>query len=169
MAISAVVLGTIVGCGSDASDDQSDSRASSPVAGPSDPGPMFAECGAVSDDEVASAFLVGGFATVTRNGVGCEWETAGRTGLSVSFSWYRGSPIGRERAGSDLLGRPADDITIGGQPGFIASTQGVLCELGISYGGDFVHWSVNYGSLAPPTDPCTVARSLMELTVARAR
>lgn len=109
------------------------------------------------------------FATTTRNGVGCQWEVAGSSGPSVSFSWYRGSPIGRERAGSDLLGRPAADITIGGHQGFIASTAGSLCELGIAFGGDFVHWSITYGLLPPTADPCTVARDLMEKTVSRAQ
>ncbi|OYD68875.1 uncharacterized protein DUF3558 [Rhodococcus sp. OK302] len=167
--MSAAVLALVSGCGTEGnSDDQADAG-SSAVLSPTDPGPMFAQCGSVTDEEVVAAFGVGAFTDVTRNGVGCEWTVTGPLGPSVSFSWYRGSPIGRERAGSDLIGRPAADLTIDGHPGFIASREGVLCELGISFGGDFVHWSVNYGLGSPPTDPCTVGRNLMELTVSRAQ
>ncbi|ALU72115.1 DUF3558 domain-containing protein [Rhodococcus erythropolis] len=168
--VSAAVLSAVVGCSSDdGSADRPGDDASSPALAPTDPGPMFAECGSVTDEEVVNAFNLGAFATTTRNGVGCQWEVAGSSGPSVSFSWYRGSPIGRERAGSDLLGRPAADITIGGHQGFIASTAGSLCELGIAFGGDFVHWSITYGLLPPTADPCTVARDLMEKTVSRAQ
>jgi hypothetical protein len=173
LVVAAAVLTLVTGCGSE------DSTVDQPAGSPStaqvatDPGPMVAECGSVTDDEVVAAFGLA-FTDVTRNGVGCEWTVAGSLGPSVAFSWYRGSPIGRERAGSDLLGRPAADITIGGYSGFIASRESVLCELGISFGGDFVHWSVNYGSVnsglvAPPADPCVVGKSLMELTVSRAQ
>ncbi|MGC0365349.1 hypothetical protein ABH922_003333 [Rhodococcus sp. 27YEA15] len=168
--ISVVVLSATVGCGSgDRSAGQPGDAAGPPSLAPTDPGPMFGECGSVTDDEVAAAFAVGPFATITRNGVGCEWEVADSNGPSVSFSWYRGSPIGRERAGSDLLGRPADDITIDGHQGFIAQTRGALCELGIAFGGDFVHWSVTFGARPPTSDPCATARELVELTVSRAR
>lgn len=168
--VSAAVLSAVVGCSSgDGSVDQPGDGAGSQALAPTDPGPMFAECGSVTDEEVVNAFNLGAFATTTRNGVGCQWEVAGSNGPSVSFSWYRGSPIGRERAGSDLLGRPAADITIGGHQGFIASTAGSLCELGIAFGGDFVHWSITYGLLPPTADPCTVARDLMEKTVSRAQ
>ena len=122
----------------------------------------------VTDDEVAKAFGMPAFTGVTRNSVGCEWETAGIGGPSVTFSWYRGSPIGRERAGSELIGRPATDIDIQGHPGFIGSSVAkatILCELGVEFGGDFVHWSVMYAERATRGGPCTVARDLAELSV----
>ncbi|EOM75575.1 DUF3558 domain-containing protein [Rhodococcus rhodnii] len=138
------------------------------ASGEAEPGPFFDECGAVTDDEVARAFAVPGFTTVTRNSVGCEWEVAGTSGPSVTFSWYRGSPIGRERAGSELIGRAASDIEIAGQPGFVASAGNYLCELGVAFGGDFVHWSIMYGESAPTADPCDVARELAETSISRA-
>lgn len=134
-----------------------------------EPGPFFGQCGSVSDDEVAKAFGMSAFTSVTRNSVGCEWEVAGPGGPSVTFSWYRGSPIGRERAGSELIGRPAADIDVGGHPGFMASVEGYLCELGIEFGGDFVHWSVTYSDWPPAADPCVVGRELAELSVSRAK
>lgn len=133
------------------------------------PGPFFGECGSVTDDEVVSAFGLGPFTSVTRNSVGCQWEISGFSGPSVSFSWYRGSPIGRERAGSELLGRPAQDITIDGNPGFEASLRDSLCEIGVQFGDDFMHWSVSYSDSPAARPPCDVGNELAELVVERAQ
>jgi len=158
------------GCGS--GDDAPPAADASPAQQVTEPGPFFGECSSVTDDEVAAAFGLGAFATVTRNSVGCEWETV-VGGPSVTFSWYRGSPIGRERAGSDLIGRPAEDVEIGGHEGFMGSAQNelgqtVLCEIGLQYGGDFIHWSVTYADFTPAADACVVARRLAELSAERA-
>lgn len=168
IAASAVTLLAVAGCGSDL-DVRSESdapKAPVQVLEPTEPGPFLGECGSVTDTEVSDAFGMP-FAVTTRNSVGCEWEAGGIQGPSVSFSWYRGSPIGRERAGSELIGRPAQDISIGGNPGFMASRGGVLCELGVQFGGDFAHWSVMYGDATPVNDPCTVAQTLAEMSVSR--
>lgn|SRR5574340_264689 len=163
---------TLAGCGSGGSGDQASSTvAATPVTAP---GPFFGQCGSVTDDEVTTAFGLPPFTSVTRNSVGCEWELGGSGSPSVSFSWYRGSPIGRERAGSDLIGRPATDIDVQGHPGFMASSknaagQDYLCEIGVQFGGDFIHWSVMYGYFPPAADPCRVGRDLVELTVKRAQ
>lgn len=166
----AVLSVAAAGCGS--ADDSADTAPTSTTPAVTEAGPLFGECGALSDDEVANAFGLGPFSSVTRNSVGCEWE-AFVGGPSVSFTWYRGSPIGRERAGSDLIGRPASDIDIGGNPGFIGSFQSpdgqtTLCEIGVQFGGDFIHWSVSYASFAPAADACAVARDLAETSVERA-
>lgn len=143
-----------------------------PTSDPEAAGPFFGECGSVADEEVAAAVGVSIFASVVRNSVGCEWQTSAdqdRNAPHFAFSWYRGSPIGRERAGSELIGRPAVDIEIAGQPGFESSLSSRLCELGVQFGDDFVHWSIAYGRAEPTADPCTAARHLAELTVERGR
>ncbi|OZC57341.1 DUF3558 domain-containing protein [Rhodococcoides fascians] len=160
--LSAVLAGC--GTGDDASPQQNSTSAS-----PGEAGPFFGQCGSVNDDEVLSTFAVPAFTMITRNSVGCEWEVAGSTGPSVSFSWYRGSPIDRERSGSELIGRPADDIEIDGNPGFSAATDNYLCEVGVQFGKDFMHWSVTYGDQPPSSDPCDVATRLATLTVERAQ
>lgn len=159
------------GCGS--GDDAADQVQTSTTSAVTEPGPLFGECGSLTDDEVVNAFALGPFSSVTRNSVGCEWELF-VGGPSVSFSWYRGSPIGRERAGSDLIGRPATDVEVGGNPGFLGSSQSLdgqttLCEIGVQFGGDFIHWSVSYGNFPPAADACAVARSLAETSVDRAQ
>lgn len=170
LAAVAVVGFTATGCGSDG--DAPPVPEAPPAAQVTEPGPFFGECSSVTDDEVAAAFGLGAFAAVTRNSVGCEWESV-VGGPSVTFSWYRGSPIGRERAGSDLIGRPAADVEIGGHEGFMGSAQNelgqtVLCEIGLGFGGDFVHWSVTYSNFTPAADACVVARGLAELSAERA-
>lgn len=167
-----VILGVVAcslllaGCGG--GDEPSSSR-SSTTADPGASGPFFGQCGSVDDEEVRSTFAVGAFTMITRNSVGCEWEVSGFAGPAVSFSWYRGSPIGRERSGSELIGRPADDIEIDGHPGFSAATDNYLCEVGVEFGKDFMHWSVTYGDQPPTADPCDVAQQLAELTIERTR
>lgn len=168
-ALLAAVPLLLAGCGGAGSEERASGDAPASTAG--DSGPFFGECGSVTDAEVAKAFGVPGFGTVVRNSVGCEWQLSAQDGQGsphVSFSWYRGSPIGRERAGSELIGRPATDVEIGGNPGFVASLSSRLCELGVQFGDDFVHWSIAYVDAAPTADPCRAAQQLAELTVERA-
>lgn len=168
-ALVAVGLAAVLaGCGG-AEDTEADAPAAPVRPEATEPGPFFPECAGMTDQEVSEAFGMPPFTQVTRNSVGCVWEVGGSDGPSVTYSWYRGSPIGRERAGSELIGRPAEDIDIGGNPGFIASAASYLCEVGIAFGGDFVHWSVMYGNSQPTNDPCQVARVLAERTVERAQ
>ncbi|MFH5207699.1 DUF3558 domain-containing protein [Antrihabitans spumae] len=163
-AVACVVM--LSGCGGDNGGDDAPAG-SPPTRVVSEQGPFFGECGSVTDDEVKDAFKMPGFGTVTRNSVGCVWEVSGSTGPSVSFSWYRGSPIGREAAGSDRLARPPMPVEIRGHKGFIGQVPGLLCELGLQYGDDFFHWSVTFGLFPPTTDECGVARQLAELTASR--
>ena len=130
-------------------------------------GPFFGECGSITDEEVARAAGVSSFPTVTRNSVGCVWEIGSLLAPHVSFSWYRGSPIGREAQGSGGIGRTPEAIEIEGHPGFQGSVPERLCEIGIQFGDDFFHWSVSYGGFAPTGDVCATARELAGLTVSR--
>ncbi|KAA0017989.1 DUF3558 domain-containing protein [Antrihabitans cavernicola] len=158
------------GCGgSDDSADNSDAAATSAPAKPAAPGPFFGECGSVTDQEVLAAFAMPALPVVWRNSVGCVWEASGPQGPSVSFSWYRGSPIGREAAGSGLIGRPPETIDVKGHPGFKGSAGNQLCEIGVQFGDDFIHWSVTYADVPATADPCKVANDLAELTVSRAK
>ncbi|MCJ0979316.1 DUF3558 domain-containing protein [Rhodococcus sp. ARC_M12] len=155
----------VAGCGG-AEDDAAPPGDSAPATSAYEPGPFFGECGSITDAEVQSAFGAGPFGQITRNSVGCQWETVGFGGPGVSFSWYRGSPIGRERAGSELIGRPAKDIEIDGNPGFEAE-RGTLCEIGVQFGDDFFHWSITYSDQPAARPPCDVGNELAQLTVER--
>ncbi|NMN99404.1 DUF3558 family protein [Antrihabitans stalactiti] len=168
-AVAAIAVALVLsGCGGGdkTSDDDAIPTRTPPKVSPA--GPFFGECGSVTDQEVQTAFGVSSFASVTRNSVGCVWEVGGGSSApSVSFSWYRGSPIGREAAGSDRLQRPPKPVEIRGHEGFIGQIPGQLCELGLQYGDDFMHWSVTYAGFPPFKDECAVARELAELTASR--
>ncbi|WP_157108674.1 DUF3558 domain-containing protein [Aldersonia kunmingensis] len=170
LAIGAVIACGLLltGCGGDGDGDDSDGPATTgPVI--SAPGPFFGECGSVTDEEVEAAFAIPDLPVVTRDSVGCVWETGDVLGPSVSFSWYRGSPIGREAAGSGLIGRPPEKIEIAGHEGFRGSIADELCEIGVQYGDSFFHWSVSYSDTPATADPCAVAGDLANLTAERTK
>ena len=61
-------------------------------------GPLFAECGGVSDQVMGQLTEIPGLVNTARNSAGCQWLAGGGVlGPHFSFSWFRGSPIGRER------------------------------------------------------------------------
>lgn len=161
----------LVGCSSHNSSSDDSAPAPSPRPAKVSPlGPFFGECGNVTDDEVAKAMGQPPFPTVFRNSVGCVWQVdAGLSSPTASFSWYRGSPIGREATGSGLIGRPPEKIDVQGHPGFRGSLSQELCEIGVQYGDDFFHWSISYGLQSASVDPCTAAMNLANLTASRVK
>ncbi|MFN8102041.1 MAG: DUF3558 domain-containing protein [Mycobacterium sp.] len=128
-------------------------------------GPMFPECGGVSDQTVQQLTQVNGLVNTAKNSVGCQWlVNGGIVGPSFSFTWFRGSPIGRERKTEELSRTRVDDVNIEGHSGFIAvgtdPTLGDnLCEVGIQFDDDFIEWSVSFAEQGFPP-PCDVAKQL---------
>jgi hypothetical protein len=159
----------------------SDSEPSSPGA-PSTPapqdnaahGPFFPECGGISDQTIAEQTRVTGLVNTARNSVGCQWlQGGGILGPHFSFTWYRGSPIGRERKTEELSRASVEDINIEGHSGFIAVGEDPtignnLCEIGIQYNDDFIEWSISY-SQEPFPDPCDVAKELTRQSIVNAK
>lgn len=173
IALVAVVSMLVAGCsGGDSSD--STTAGNQQTEGKAGSGPFFGECGGVTLDDVSRITKFGGLSTTVNNASVCEWDSSGdRTGPVASFNWYRGSPIGRERATEQLSRESTKDIEINGHKGFIASDGGI-CEIGIDFGGDFFEWSVSAGTATqgqavPPTDQiCDATRELSRLSIERA-
>ena len=100
-------------------------------------GPFFPECGGISDQEVISQTRVPGLVNTAKTSVGCQWLSGGSiVGPHFSFTWFRGSPIGRERKTEELTRASVEDINIEGHNGFIATGDDPilgtnLCEIGI--------------------------------------
>jgi hypothetical protein len=146
----------------------------SPAAGAPHRGPFFPECGGVSDQTIARLTRLGGLANTAQNSVGCQWLVHGSIrGPYFSFSWYRSSPIGRERRTVQVNHPSVEDITIGGRNGFIAKgSEGNLgdnlCEIGLQFDDDFIEWTVYFNEMPFP-DPCAVARELTQQSVANSR
>jgi Protein of unknown function (DUF3558) len=154
---------------------------SNPSSGPPTPqqqnaahGPFFPECGGVSDQTVNQLTEVRGLVNTARNSAGCQWlQNGGIMGPHFSFTWYRGSPIGRERKTEELSRTSVDDINIDGHSGFVAvandPTMGDnLCEVGIQFQDDFIEWSISFND-KPFPPPCDIAKELARQSIANAK
>lgn len=137
-------------------------------------GPFFPECGGVSDQTIAQQTRVTGLVNTARNSVGCQWlQGGGILGPHFSFTWYRGSPIGRERKTEELSRASVEDVNIEGHSGFIAlgtdpTIGNNLCEVGIGLQDDFIEWSISF-SQQPYPDPCDVAKELTRQSIVNAK
>jgi hypothetical protein len=137
-------------------------------------GPMFPECGGVTDQVMAAQTRVQGLVKTAVNSVGCQWLAGGGiVGPHFSFTWYRGSPIGRERKTEELTRASVDDITIEGKKGWVAvgtdPTLGDnLCEIAIQFDDDFIEWSISFADKGfPPA--CDVAKELTRQSIVNAK
>ena len=167
----AVAAAAVSGCSSDSSGPGPQSSApSAPSPANAKHGPMFPECGGITDQTIAEQTRVTGLVNTAKNSVGCQWLAGGGIlGPHFSFTWYRGSPIGRERKTEELSRTSVEDINIEGHSGFIAvgtdPTLGDnLCEIGIQFNDDFIEWSVSFAE-KPFPPPCDVAKELTRQTI----
>ena len=101
------------------------------------------------------------------------WQGGGILGPHFSFTWYRGSPIGRERKTEELSRASVEDINIEGHSGFIALGEDPtlgdnLCEIGIQFQDDFIEWSISF-SEKPFPDPCDVAKELTRQSIVNSK
>lgn len=170
-------LGALPACSKSSSPDQPQGQeqdAGVPAAGEGKHGPMFTECGGISDQTIAEQTRVTGLVKTAVNSVGCQWlDRGGILGPHFSFSWFRGSPIGRERKTEELSRTSVEDITIEGHNGFIAvgtdPTLGEsLCEIGIQFNDDFIEWSVSFAE-KPYPPACDVAKELTRQSIVNAK
>lgn len=175
VAAAAAMVPLLAACGgSDKSNGPNVPQTSAPQQGAAQHGPMFPECGGISDQTIADQTKVTGLVQTARNSVGCQWLAGGGIlGPHFSFTWYRGSPIGRERKTEELSRASVDDINIEGHSGFIAvgedPTLGKnLCEIAIQFQDDFVEWSISFAQ-QPYPDPCDVARELTRQSIVNAK
>lgn len=167
----AAAAGLLGGCaGSDADQSEGGQAQDVPVAGQIVHGPFFPECGGISDETLAEQTRVSGLVKTAANSVGCQWLVGGGIlGPHFSFTWFRGSPIGRERKTEELSRTSVEDIEIEGQPGFIAvGTDPILgdnlCEIGIQFNDDFIEWSVSFSDESYPP-ACDVAKELTRQSI----
>ena len=129
---------------------------------------------AISDQTLGELTRVPGLVNTARNSVGCQWLVGGGIlGPHFSFTWYRGSPIGRERKTEELSRASVEDINIEGHNGFIALGEDPtignnLCEIGIQFDDDFIEWSISYAE-EPFPDPCDVAKELTRQSIVNSK
>jgi hypothetical protein len=169
-----MALSPAVAACSSSGDHKPGASASAPGNAEGHHGPMFPQCGGISDQTVSELTKVTGLLNTAKNSVGCQWLAGGGIlGPHFSFSWYRGSPIGRERKTEELSRASVEDINISGHGGFIAvgnesSLGDSLCEVGIQFQDDFIEWSVSF-SQKPFPPPCDIAKELSRQSIANSK
>lgn len=174
LAIGAAIVALVAACSTDSSQPDSPPISAPPTQQNAKHGPMFPECGGISDQTVSQLTEVVGLVNTARNSAGCQWlQNGGIMGPHFSVTWYRGSPIGRERKTEELSRTSVEDVNIEGHSGFIAvqtdPTLGdSLCEIGIQFDDDFIEWSISYNEKPFPA-PCDVAKELTRQTIRNAK
>jgi len=169
-----ILIPATAGCSDSGGNKPGATASSTPQNGQGSHGAMFPQCGGISDQTVAELTKVTGLLNTARNSVGCQWLAGGGIlGPHFSFSWYRGSPIGRERKTEELSRSSVEDINISGHGGFIAigndpQLGDSLCEVGIQFNDDFFEWSVNFNQ-KPYPDACNIAKELARQTIANGK
>lgn len=170
-------IGTLSACSGSSDPDQPQTQSQEsggPEAKSGKHGPMFPECGGVTDQIIAQQTRVNGLVKTAVNSVGCQWLAGGGIlGPHFSFSWFRGSPIGRERKTEELSRTSVEDINIEGHNGFVAvGTDPMLgeslCEIGIQFDDDFIEWSVSFAE-KPFPPACDVAKELTRQSIVNAK
>ena len=127
-----------------------------------------------ADQPIAEQTRVTGLAKTAVNSVGCQWLAGGGIlGPHFSFSWYRGSPIGRERKTEELTRTSVDDIKIEGHDGWVAVGSDPmlgdnLCEIAIQFDDDFIEWSISFDK-KPFPPACDVAKELTRQSIVNAK
>jgi hypothetical protein len=173
--VAAAMIPVFAACSDNSGSSSSPGASPSPApSANSTHGPMFPECGGITDQTIAEQTRVTGLVNTARNSVGCQWlQGGGILGPHFSFTWYRGSPIGRERKTEELSRASVEDINIEGHSGFIALGEDPtignnLCEIGIQYQDDFIEWSISFAE-KPYPDPCDVAKELTRQSIVNAK
>lgn len=135
-------------------------------------GPFFGLCGGISDQTVTELTGARGLVNTGQNPVGCQWLVGGVVWPRITFAWYRGSPIGRERKVEERTRTRVEDLSIDGQDGFVGARNSLelgdyICEVAIQFFDDFIEWSVSFNRIPFP-DPCQVAEELTRRSIANA-
>jgi hypothetical protein len=160
--------------GDQQSSSSSASSTDAPAQGGAKHGPFFPQCAGISDQEISKQTQIPGLVNTAATSVGCQWLAGGSIlGPHFSFTWFRGSPIGRERKTEELSRTSVQDVNVEGKTGFIASnddpTLGTnLCEIGIQFDDDFIEWSVSYAQ-KPFPPPCDVAKELARQSIVNSK
>lgn len=173
VALMAVLVLVVTACSDGGSGDPVSRKTPEPP-GKAGAGPFFGACGGVTTEEVIKITTFSGLSNTVNNASVCEWgASSDRTGPVASFNWYRGSPIGRERATEQLSRESTKDLDINGHKGFIAYDAGI-CEIGMAFGADFFEWSVSSGVIqiggeGPTTEQlCDSVTELSRMSIERA-
>jgi hypothetical protein len=128
------------------------------------PGKFVGECGAMTDEQVATASGLGAVQLVTRNPLRCRWDTA-ITGSDVEFGWFRATTM-NDHHPPGFAPTPAR-VQVAGQPATVWQSAN-SCEVAVASGGaDFISWTVEDANRSG-TQICASTERLVALTVSKA-
>lgn len=164
----AVVFIAAAGCSDSGADGNEPTEKSSTSTRTATEELFVGECGSMTDEQLSSITGIRGLTSTSKNGVRCRWDAVD-TGAYAMFTWYRGSPIDRERTVAAQIGREIGTFDADGHPGFTAKGSDLSCEAGVESGDGFLHWSLNYSFARPPQDGCQVVEDLARATVENAK
>lgn len=156
------------GCSGSGSDQAESDDTTAAAPSPTTEELFVGECGSMTDEQLASITGLTGLTASSKNAVRCRWDSMD-TGAYAMFTWYRGSPIDRERTVAGQMGREIGIIDADGHPGFTAKGSDYSCEAGVESGDGFLHWSLNYVYAVPPRDSCEVVEDLARAIVENAK
>lgn len=174
LAVAAVPV--FAACSPDGSGSPDVPQPGAPASAAGKHGPFIPQCGGVTDDTVSQLTQVPGLVNTAVNSSGCQWLQNGSiSGPHISYTWFRGSPIGRERKTEELSRTSVEDINIEGRDGFIAKGGDILnpddinlCEIGIQFDDDFIEWSVSFNQ-KPFPEPCGVATEFARQSIVNSK
>lgn len=99
--------------------------------------PLHSECGDLTTHDVAAVVHRPDLTLIGRTPVGCTWSPTGvwSNMPAVTLTWYRGSPLGRERKSEERFRQEVIDYAVDGKSGFMSSSYG-LCVVAVEYATD---------------------------------
>ncbi|MCU1646286.1 MAG: hypothetical protein JWN03_6561 [Nocardia sp.] len=120
-------------------------------------------CGSADAAQVGTQSGLGAVTLVSSDALLCRWEA--QDGSSVTFRWFRGSPIDQYHSDTATSGK-RDGIDIGGRPGYSWRTAH-SCEVAVPTGdADFIAWTVD-STAGTPDAACVAVDRLASTTLAK--
>ncbi|MET9488515.1 DUF3558 family protein [Nocardia sp. NPDC006630] len=141
-----------------------------PAAAPASSKPQVAApsvdvglCGSADAGQVGTQSGLGAVTLVSSDALLCRWEA--QDGSSVTFRWFRGSPIDRYHSDTATSVK-RDGVDIVGRSGY--SWRGAhSCEAAVPTGdADFIAWTVD-SAAATPDAACAAVDRLASATLAK--
>ncbi|WP_280501426.1 DUF3558 domain-containing protein [Nocardia farcinica] len=135
---------------------------------------LLRECEVVSPLEIGSALGGAQYVTGSFNGAVCMWDVEDAPGglAMVTLNWYEIGSLSNEKITADKLGYQHETVTVQGTRALQMRRPDDPDACGLTASAadtGVVGWWVNYRQGSSHPDPCTAARTLLELTLNLAR
>ncbi|WP_085999078.1 DUF3558 domain-containing protein [Nocardia higoensis] len=135
---------------------------------------LLRECDVVTPVQIGDALGGAQFVTGSFNGAVCMWDVEDAPGglAMVTLNWYEIGSLNNEKATADKLGYVHETVTVQGTRALQMRRPNDADSCGLTASAadtGVVGWWVNYRAGSGHPDPCTAAKTLLELTLNLAR